>query len=342
MKDGVYFLITVPVDDGLADKLDEINLYNYFAMPRDDGLDFIGENGVISLELGPAFTIRQNSVTLPMDVEKQEKLYRLLNDALRSTIAQRYAIQRLEKFVLNNFCTQNEATSSPLSLEEQQIYSVLSAKTDQQIYQYIVLMSSILSSLHDNINKKDYYQRLEEVFELIAQMLEISDYETAGHSKRVVQISALFADTIGFPYKKELMLGALVHDVGKIIVPSMILNKPARLEEKEWELMKQHVRAGELIIKNLPDVPEVTLNVVRYHHERWDGSGYLRGLKGEEIPLEARLFAIVDVYDALAHERPYKKPWTKRQIKKYFIQNKNKLFDPELVDVFVKKIMPQL
>lgn len=131
--------------------------------------------------------------------------------------------------------------------------------------------------------------------------------------------------------------GALLHDIGKMGIPDSILLKPGKLTDEEWEIMRKHpVYACEML--SSIDYLQPALDIPYCHHEKWDGSGYPRGLKGEQIPLSARIFAVVDVYDALTSDRPYREAWTNKKALKYINENAGKHFDPEVVEIFIKEI----
>jgi len=138
----------------------------------------------------------------------------------------------------------------------------------------------------------------------------------------------------------EVLSSVKLHDVGKISIPDAILNKPGKLNAEEYEIIKTHVLAGVDVIEKImrdtyaSDYMQHALNIIGTHHERWDGSGYPIGLKGKNIPLEGRLMAISDVYDALITERPYKKPFTHEDACKIIEDGAGTHFDPILVDVF--------
>ena len=136
--------------------------------------------------------------------------------------------------------------------------------------------------------------------------------------------------------EREIIRDAcLLHDIGKIGISENILRKPAKLSNCEWEIMKSHPVMGEEILKPLPTLKPV-LPLIRHHHERWDGKGYPDGLKGEEIPLGARIIAICDAFDAMTSLRPYRKPLSKEKALKEIEKNSGTQFDPKLVEIFLK------
>ena len=170
-----------------------------------------------------------------------------------------------------------------------------------------------------------------------ANALELREHETAGHSQRVVELTRNLAQPFGFS-DEELMhvqRGALLHDIGKMGIPDYILLKPGPLSDDEWQIMRQHpVYAYDLLSKIPYLVP--ALDIPLYHHERWDGTGYPRGLKGDAIPLTARIFAVADVWDALTSNRPYRPAWTKDAVLKYLTGHAGTQFDPLVVERFLK------
>jgi putative two-component system response regulator len=135
--------------------------------------------------------------------------------------------------------------------------------------------------------------------------------------------------------KQDLWRGALLHDIGKMGVPDSILLKPGSLSDSEWEVMRKHpVYAYEMLspityLKRALEIPYC-------HHEKWDGSGYPRGLKGEEIPLFARVFSVVDVFDALTSDRPYRKAWIRDDVYRYVQEQSGKYFDPQIAKIFLE------
>jgi putative nucleotidyltransferase with HDIG domain len=172
-----------------------------------------------------------------------------------------------------------------------------------------------------------------------ARALELRDRETEGHARRVVDLALSLARRLGVEESEMegLRRGALLHDIGKMGVPDSVLLKPDTLDEGEWEIMRRHPRhAYDLLapIAYLRDVAELPYS----HHEKWDGSGYPRGLKGEAIPLSARIFAIVDVWDALRSDRPYRAAWPAARTIQLLKEQSGKHFDPRVVEAFVDMV----
>jgi HD-GYP domain-containing protein (c-di-GMP phosphodiesterase class II) len=172
-----------------------------------------------------------------------------------------------------------------------------------------------------------------------SRAMSLRDKETFEHTDRVVEITIQIALIMGI--SKEMLLhvrrGAILHDIGKMGIPDGILLKPHELTPEEWEIMRKHpVYAYEMLQPIAYLRP--ALDIPYCHHEKWDGSGYPRGLKGEEIPLAARIFSVVDVWDALRFDRPYRKRWSDKKIMEYIRSESGKYFDPQIVDVFIHVI----
>ena len=166
----------------------------------------------------------------------------------------------------------------------------------------------------------------------IANTLDAKDVYTSGHSNRVARISVEIATRIGMDADavKDLKFMALLHDIGKIGVPDMILNKPQPLTDDEFAVIKRHPTIGGDILKSITTIPNLHHGAL-YHHERVDGRGYPGGLKGEEIPLEARIIAVADSYDAMNSDRVYRSRLTKAEILKEIRLNSGTQFDPQIV-----------
>ena len=172
-----------------------------------------------------------------------------------------------------------------------------------------------------------------------AHALELRDRETEGHSQRVTELTLRIARAMGMGEAElvHVRRGALLHDIGKLGVPDEILNKPGPLSEAEWEVMRRHPAAAYQLLSAIPHL-RPALDIPYCHHEKWDGSGYPRGLSGEAIPLAARIFAVVDVWDALRSDRPYRPAWSEAEALRYIREQAGKHFDPRVVEVFFGEI----
>ncbi|MDO4845198.1 MAG: HD domain-containing protein [Oscillospiraceae bacterium] len=214
------------------------------------------------------------------------------------------------------------------------LYGIICARNVREIHQSARverIQRSIISSLAAVVEERDestgdHIQRTERHVERLLRRMK----------KR-----AKYAD-LTKEYCANVVLAAPMHDIGKIRIPDAILNKPGRLTPEEYEIMKTHSAfGGEIVKKTMANVEEqaycdVAYNIARYHHERYDGTGYPDGLKGEQIPLEARIMALADVYDALVSERVYKAPYPKEKAKRIIQEGSGMQFDPALVPIFLE------
>jgi HD-GYP domain-containing protein (c-di-GMP phosphodiesterase class II)/putative methionine-R-sulfoxide reductase with GAF domain len=191
---------------------------------------------------------------------------------------------------------------------------------------------------------KAAYDTLEATYDqtLAALMtaLDERDRETEGHSQRVSQLAGKLGEAFGLthPELKALERGSLLHDIGKIGISDTILHKPGQLDDNEWKIMRLHPDIGARIVEGIPFLQE-TLPVIRYHQERWDGSGYPIGLSGERIPLLARLFAVVDAFDALTSNRPYRQKVSAEEALRFLRKEAGILFDPKVVAAFEELVL---
>ena len=175
-----------------------------------------------------------------------------------------------------------------------------------------------------------------------AHALELRDQETEGHTRRVMQMTVDLARKMGVDAARleNVRRGALLHDIGKMGIPDSVLLKPGTLNEKEWEIMRRHPEYAYQFLESIEYLRSV-LEIPYCHHEKWDGTGYPRGLVGEQIPFEARIFAIVDVWDALLSDRPYRPAWKKEKAVAYIAQQSGKHFDPRVVQAFLDALDKQ-
>ena len=200
------------------------------------------------------------------------------------------------------------------------------------------------AELFDNLQRAnvDLTMAYDATLEGWARALELRDKETEGHSQRVTETTLRLARAMGMDGAAlvHVRRGVLLHDIGKMGIPDSILLKPGSLTEEEWEIMRQHpVYAYQMLAPIAYLRP--ALDIPHSHHEKWDGSGYPEGLKGEQIPLAARVFALVDVWDALRSDRPYREAWSEERALDYIREQAGKHFDPQVVEVFLELVMGQ-
>ncbi|MDQ3459337.1 MAG: HD-GYP domain-containing protein [Deinococcota bacterium] len=195
----------------------------------------------------------------------------------------------------------------------------------------------------DSLRLERVHQELEKTREdalrAMGLALEYRDYETKGHTDRVTELSLRLGRALGLGAEAltQLRWGSYLHDAGKIAIADRILLKPGKLEADEWRTMKGHVTIGETMVGQLGFIPRAVLEIVRHHHERWDGAGYPDGLAGETIPLLARVFALADVYDALLSERPYKRAWRHEEALAEIVKGAGQgQFDPGIAAAFIR------
>ena len=187
------------------------------------------------------------------------------------------------------------------------------------------------------------YEELELAYDntlaALSSALDARDRETEGHSSRVSRLACLLGAELGLDAAalKVLERGSLLHDIGKIGISDTILHKPGHLTEDEWDIMHTHPDIGAYIIEDIPFLQE-TMPIIRYHHERWDGNGYPIGLRGKDIPLQARIFTVTDAFDALTSDRPYRKRIPVKEALQYLRGQAGILFDPEIVAAFERVI----
>ena len=213
-------------------------------------------------------------------------------------------------------------TSSPLPNEDMNLIEVF---TNQ--------CSSALETLRLHLNLKSAYAQ---AIDTLAEIAEFKDSTTGQHINRLGAYTTLVALEMGVSEDEATTYGqaALLHDVGKVGIPDNILQKPGRLTDQEFDVMKQHAEIGAQILSH-SDNTKLAQGVALYHHERWDGTGYPKGIRSEQLPLITRIVAVVDVFDALVSERPYKKPWSVERALEEIVKGSGSQFDPAVVDAFL-------
>jgi putative two-component system response regulator len=217
-----------------------------------------------------------------------------------------------------------------------------------------------LKNFNDNLQKlvdektNTVLELQDAILKTVADLVESRDDITGGHIERTrrgvglliegLRSHPVFGNEVSEWDIKLLLQSSQLHDVGKIAISDRILQKPGRLDSDEFEEMKKHASFGAQIIEKIESSTSAS-DFLKYakifaetHHEKWDGSGYPRGLKGEEIPIQGRIMALADVYDALVSERPYKKAFSHAEAVKIILEGKGSQFDPELTDIFIEVI----
>jgi hypothetical protein len=213
---------------------------------------------------------------------------------------------------------------------------------------FLALASALIYIItrHRDELEKDRQRNLVQAYDATlegwARALELRDKETQGHSQRVTNLSVRMGRSLGLDEDElvQLYRGALIHDIGKMGMPDSILLKPSPLNEEEWKEMKKHPLYAREMLAKVPFL-KVSLDVPYLHHERWNGSGYPLGLKGTEIPLSARIFAAVDIWDAITSDRPYHTRLSKEEAIAYLRSQAGILLDPHIVAILISHLTDQ-
>ena len=226
-------------------------------------------------------------------------------------------------------------------------YTITFIMTNQAFpYDYFSVLSLFVLALVSFLVTRILTQTIREVIQAYdetiqgwSMALELRDPLTKGHSERVVKLTLQLARLMGVKESQLIHLrrGVLLHDLGKMAVPDSILNKAGPLTELEWEVMRRHPIYAYQFLSSI-DYLAPALEIPYCHHEKWDGTGYPRGLKGDQIPLSARIFAVVDVWDSLTSERVYRSTWSREQALEYIRDQSGKYFDPRVANTFCQII----
>ena len=194
------------------------------------------------------------------------------------------------------------------------------------------------STLFNNLQRtnNELLQAYDKTIEGWSRAMDLRDHETEGHTQRVTELAVRLAQASGLSETEivHIRRGALLHDMGKVGIPDGILLKPGPLTDEEWLIMRKHPQYAFDMLSPIKFL-NPALDIPYCHHEEWDGSGYPRGLKGEEIPIAARIFAIVDVWDALRSDRPYRKAWSKEKVTEHIMSLSGTHFEPKIVELFL-------
>jgi putative nucleotidyltransferase with HDIG domain len=215
----------------------------------------------------------------------------------------------------------------------------LNAQSNDEVSVLTDSFNKMVASLNQSHN--ELIQSYDETLKGWADALELRDKETEGHSERVTLLTIQLATAMGIEGDAlvNIRRGALLHDIGKMGTPDSVLHKTGQLNEEDWKTIQKHPQDAYNMLNQI-DYLRSALEIPYSHHEKWDGTGYPRGLKGKDIPISARIFAVVDVYDALTSDRVYRKAWLKPVVIKYLIEKRGRDFDPTVVDAFIRILNP--
>ncbi len=230
-------------------------------------------------------------------------------------------------FIMGSIGKKKSLGKTDIDLCRTLAHQISMAVTNAQLHHSLLDANRQLASAYD------------ETLEGWAAALEMRDNETKGHADRVVRLTMQLVARLGVPPEKweHVRRGTLLHDIGKISVPDAVLQKPGPLTDDEWAVMKSHPQKAFDMLGAI-DFLVPALEIPYCHHERWDGTGYPRGLSGEEIPLVARIFAVVDVYDALTSDRHYRRGWSHEEAIAHIREESGRHFDPAVVEAFLAMI----
>jgi len=304
---------------GLDENAIYLNTVSAFAAShREDGYQVLAASGE---QLGPI--IHQPDKTIPDDIMA------LFEEAMEK----RQSLHKDNHFV-GFFATR---TGSENLLYVSNVYSL----TDLD-HRLLEIFSNSVAIAYENLLLRDEIEDTQrELVYLLGEAVEKRSKETGGHVKRVAKISHFLALKSGLSETEAELIkhAAPLHDVGKIAIPDAILNKPGKHDEEEWQIMKSHAAVGhEILSKSDKRILQLGATIALQHHEKWDGSGYPKGLSGKDIDLSGRIVALADVFDALGNKRCYKPAWPHEKIVKLIKEESGKHFDPELVDILLEHI----
>ena len=244
---------------------------------------------------------------------------------------------------------------SPLKNRDIQlgIVEVLSKKEilwDREQIEFFEVLTNQLAIAIDKLNmvsnlrlsNENLMRAYQQTLEGWSRAMDLRDQETENHTQRVTALTIKLAERAGFSGEELLQIrrGALLHDIGKLGVPDEILLKEGSLTDDEWKVMRQHPEQARILIEPISYL-RPAMNIPYSHHEKWDGSGYPQRLRGEEIPIEARIFSVVDVWDALTSDRPYRKALSAEVAARYIREQSGHHFDPQIVDLFLDLLVTE-
>ncbi|MBF0136896.1 MAG: HD domain-containing protein [Magnetococcales bacterium] len=248
-----------------------------------------------------------------------------------------------------NYCFPIPGAHGPVGVMHMQLKTEQISRDEEAFFSTIAgTMAGIIERRRMELALQEKHDELRrtrlDVIHRLGMAAEYRDQDTGQHVVRMSKYAAILARGAGLPEETcdILIHAAPMHDVGKIGIPDHILLKPERLDDHEWEIMKKHPLIGSMMLHGYDAEPMNTAHIIALtHHERWDGKGYPIGVPGEEIPIEGRICAIADVFDALTSDRPYKKAWSVAESAEEIRKGAGTAFDPHLVKVFFE-VLPEI
>lgn len=323
------------IEDNVAESLAKQKDYGYIMF--DNHLNFIGSNSV-ALHIFPA--LKKCKIDLP--IKEESEVYFLVEWLTNEENKTKYEIDKNELHYVINI--------NRIWHRRKAIGYTFEIKDDTVNYKYLKLISKQNNSLENKVKtREEHIQSIQnKILFGMANMVENRDDNTGGHIKRTSDVIGILIDSIRktkvYSLRKKfytnIINAAPMHDLGKIGIDDIILRKPGRLTNEEFDIMKTHAeKSAHMVESILRGVEEeqfvnVAVNIAKHHHEKWNGAGYPDGLKGEEIPLEARIMAVADVYDALVSKRCYKEPMSFEDAYQVMIDSMGTHFDPNLLPAF--------
>lgn len=240
-------------------------------------------------------------------------------------------LKNKEGKVIGVFQLNNKEDNTPFNLRDEGILKLLATLAGGNIE---------IAALYEEVKLAN----LETIYRLAVAAEYRDQYDTKTHLAHISAVCELLAKELGFSVieVENIKNASLLHDIGKVAIPDHILLKPGKLTPKEYEIMKEHTKYSEKILKGAKSkILETAYKMSVAHHEKWDGSGYPSKLKGEQIPLEARILSVADVFDALSMKRVYKQAWPLKEAYNYIVSKAGTDFDPKVVEIF-KKVFPEI
>lgn len=326
------------IEDSIISSLGKQNTYGYILF--DNHMNYLGCNDIVK-ELIPE--IIKCKVDLPVrNVPQMDEILKWVND---------FTVESDTVFSYETKDKHYQCIVENLWYKEKACGYIIEMQEDTDRWNYLNLLSSYNSNLEKQVEEKTAHisNIQSQVLVGMADMVENRDDNTGGHIKRTSAVIHILVEVIeennllelDKQFCKDLIKAAPMHDLGKIGIDDKILRKPGRLTEEEFAVMQTHTIKSESLVKSILNGVEeehfvkIAMNVARHHHEKWNGCGYPDKLKGEEIPLEARIMAIADVYDALVSKRCYKEAMSFEQAAKVMLESMGSHFDPQMEQVFL-------